>query len=387
MTNPSSTSGWMAGRFGRGPLLASLLVFGLFALGMDRPVAPLENPIFCGHWRVRETFDLLLADPREEPTRIAGEFLRQATRAWTEVRQAGKRRPANGTATAEAIPDPAGWLRETLQQREFVPEDVSFYLRTATEFALVVTGTVDPPRWRDLFPPAMVLPRDQGFAVLLPGARPDTRLALHFRPGVIFLTPAEIEGNLADALREGSSRLGERFRTFRAMVQRNPLLAIEADLQAVAATLAEAGGPDLRLSPPLSQVVTFRLLVDQGVVKGQWFTPDDSIRADLADLADSVAAGMREAIASLTPWLPADSATRDALRGFGASLQVSTRGQSVFFEAGSLGPAHPLAGLGALGLLSSLGGQSYERFRRQFPPANARAALPPPPPGQESRTP
>ncbi|RCK79650.1 MAG: hypothetical protein OZSIB_4122 [Candidatus Ozemobacter sibiricus] len=350
-------------RLARRPLLASLLVLGWAAIGMDRPVAPLDSPVLCLFWRVRDTFDLVVGDPRNQQTRLAAEFLRQATQAWRDWRGAGRPGVASGPVSS-LVEDPAGWLRELATVRDFVPEDVSFYLRSRQEFALVLTGTIDPARWRDLFPAAQVLPRDQGFAILLPDGSGRGHLALHVRPGVIFLTPAELEGNLVDALRLGTSGLTERFKTFRAMVQRRPLVAVEADLQAVAGILATGRSEALRLGPPLSSVATFRLLMDPQLIKLQLHTPDDTQRAALLSLTEGVAGTVREAIASLSPALPGGGPTGAALQKFADSIWVEAKGQSVFLEAGGLGAAHPLAGLSGLALVSSIAAASHERFLR-----------------------
>ncbi len=351
----------LARRLARRPLLASLLVLGLSAIGMDRPVAPLEAPVLCAFWRVRDTFDLVLGDPGNPQTRIAAEFLRQATLAWRDWRGGTRPGVASGPASG-VVEDPAAWLRDLATERAFVPEDISFYLRRPGEFALLVTGAIDPARWRDLFPATQVLPRDQGFAILLPDGSGRGHLALHFRPGVIFLTPAELEGNLVDALRVRASGLTERFKTFRAMVQRNPLLAVEADLQALAGILAANRSDHLRLGPPLSTVATFRLLVDPQVVKVQLHTPDETQRAALLALTEGVAGTVREAVASLSPALPGGTLTGAALQKFADSIWVEAKGQSVFLEAGGLGPAHPLAGLSGLALVSSIAAASHERF-------------------------
>lgn len=386
--------------FGGGPFFGSLLFLCFFAVGMDRPVAPLKEPILCVYLRLQEGFTLATGGdgPSEEPRpgpqggtpEATSGKLRQAMESWrgwrNAMRQEGARKgkaatpetsaPASAPGTSA---DPQPLVQKLAGDRSFLPEDLYFYFRNPGEFALLLTGTIEPGRWRDLFPEALILPRDQGFAVLVDPGGNGHQMVLHLRNGLAFLAPAELEGNLVDALRDGASGLTERFKTFRAMVQRRPLLAVEADLQALSARLPQGGNSDLVLGEPLSSVSMFRLLLDRQILKAQFHLPEDGSRVEMAALADSLVAGIQAAVTgSGTAGIDslkvlAGEPTRKLLAG----MRSETKGQSVFIEAPGLAGDEALAGLSILGLFASIAENSLQRFRTQFPPLTETAAVPP----------
>jgi len=362
---------------GRNSLFVAFLGLCLFLLGMERPVAPLKDPIFCGYLRLQESFSLILGNDTT-PGSSGVNLFRAAMAHWRRWRATMRRDVASSTSVLSAA-DPAVVLRQFSETRSFIPEDLYFYFRGPDDFAVLLTGTIDPACWRDLFPSDHVLARDKGFAVLFNSPGNGHQMALHVRDGVVFLSPAEFEGNLVDSLREGVDGLNERFKTFRAMVQRGPMLAIEADLQEMSGQLTKYENPNFEIHDPLTSVRTFRLMVDRQFVKAQFHVPDDSARADIADWSEKTVQGIQANFASATAesTAPAIGAGEESFKSLIAGLKVETKSQSVFINAPGLGESELQAGVTALALFSSIAESSFERFKIQFPPPAASGAARP----------
>ncbi len=356
--------------------LVCLCTFGIIAavfcipsFATDSLVAPIRNPLVCAYFRLQESYEQISRDlgqnggstsvgePGKSPTAT---FLRSVgstlSRFRASVREATGRKGKGKAVVLGEGSDPVPLLGHFAKTGVCLPQDLLIYFKSPGEYLFLILGSCSPKAFQPLFDPAMVLPRPDGFSVSgtnrkLQGRQP----LLHFGNRFIFLCPAEIEGNILDALAAEQDNLGEKFKTFRGMARIKPVLALEADVAGLVQLLSGLGtsAPDLPF--PLNQIQVFRLLVDGRMVKAQAFAPDEAGREALARVA-------RDLTSAIKAWL---SPSQDDPAGSGtgpegkwasvvSSLRDFTEGTSVFIESSGLKESAVYAGIGALGLFSSL---------------------------------
>lgn len=321
--------------------------------------APLADPAVCGYFRLREGFDRLVtrgiqpdqaASPAATaPERVFFDAFEAAARARAQVRANARGEPMKSPSEkgAKKGTDAAGTMLGTLKAfsaaRAFVPEDLFVFVRGPGEYAALVTGNVTPKAWEALFGASARMPRATGFTVNAAGADGGAdRPILHVGPGYLLLAPAGLEGNLLDALQSGATLDGDKWKTFRKMVDLKPVAALEADVEGFLDRRRETGTEEALLPFPYDRIQVLRLLLDARVIKVQLYAPDDQARTLLRQAAGGVAQGVRAATAG-SPFADA----------FG-TIAESTQQTSVFIEGRGLERNAPLAGVSTLGILSQL---------------------------------
>lgn len=355
---------------GRRPLIvAALLVLATVALvTVDIPVAgaaaeggmvipaPLADPAVCGYFRLREGFERLMASEAAAAQAVATaseriffDAFHAAARARDQVRanargeepkSSKKKGTPAGKETAEAM---LRSIRAFSAARAFVPDDLFVFVRGPGEYAVLVTGNVTPQAWESLFDASARMPRATGFTVNAAGTDSAAdRSILHVGPGYLLLAPAGLEGNLLDALQAGATLDGDKWKTFRKMVELKPVAALEADMEGFLDRRRGSGAEGALLPFPYDRIQVLRFLVDARVIKAQLYAPDEQARTLLRQAAGGIAQGIKAAMA--------DSQFADAFGTVAESMQQA----SVFIEGRGLERNAPLAGISTLGVLSQL---------------------------------
>jgi len=243
-------------------------------------------------------------------------------------------------------------VRRTLgfcRERGFIPSDLYVYLDPPEDFVFLLTGSVEPERWRPLFPAERVLRRPGGFAVSSdPATTAGNPSLLSVGPGFLLVCPANLEGSILDGLRDAGGGLGERWNTFRSLVRHRPLLAAEANMARLWERLGTKGVGELPLPVAIRDLHLLRLAADERVLKAQLFSERETSRPSLERLAGEA----REALLALAG--PGGETASASLASAFRGLRSTIQGRSVFLEGTGLGAARSRVALLQTGFLAWL---------------------------------
>ncbi|MBF0502924.1 MAG: hypothetical protein HQM09_22505 [Candidatus Riflebacteria bacterium] len=334
-------------RLCRNYLIACLMTIpGLFAfqtaaaMACDGLNAAPPNPALCAYFRIQESFQMLVSET------ASGTALSSAMEAMKSFAMFhGENDKGHKNASG---PNFIGTALEFCRYRAFIPETLFIYLSPPDDYVIYVIGSVLPERWRDLFPPRSVVARSDGFAVTNPAPGSRNPPLLHFSPGSLLICPTNLEGTVLDTLREDHSALNEKWDTFKRMISRRPLFALETDLEDLFARLGPRWNCEEVLPAPFREISTMRWIVDASLFKLQFFLNRDESREQILQTT-------RELIDNLKNSLPAASDEfQGHLRPILENMRTNVQGKSVFLEGPGLGKATTDAGNRLFGIITRL---------------------------------
>jgi hypothetical protein len=253
------------------------------------------NPVFCFFVNLEKLFAPLLAAAREKDGPKAEGTIRSGSLAVRILRSELEQGNIPGFSELFKKPSVAESEKSGERERQIVLsasqglvgwKALFGFFSGVDDFLIVLAGSVDPASLRTMLT-APVTPWKDGFQI------PGPLISHSGRPSKIFCTKGFFiaAGEKTAVGWEGGNASkdpgsGFRWSTFEKLTKQESQVVAEGDLEQLSAVLAPATG--VSVPYPLNVVNTFRLLIDDGRYKVQFYTKNPEARTILLQAGKSL---------------------------------------------------------------------------------------------------
>lgn len=161
------------------------------------------------------------------------------------------------------------------------PEEMFFFFRDSTAFALIINGSfilediAGLLPGSDFNPESGLLKKSFNFGT--------SKLCLEIDANKILFYPESAASEIFARLGRAENQIDKKFKAFISMLKGKPALAAEIDFCAFSQAIASSS---LRIPPELCQIKHLRLIADSQLAKMQLYIPEDSNRGRLSEKID-----------------------------------------------------------------------------------------------------
>ncbi|MBF0406277.1 MAG: hypothetical protein HQM10_02900 [Candidatus Riflebacteria bacterium] len=215
---------------------------------------------------------------------------------------------------------------------EMIPESLYFYFAPPENFVFHIGTKVKQKTFIEMFREENIIKRKNGFSII------DSNLKDKNNPTVIFvgsdsitLFPANLEEIVLSGISEKKCQLPEKMETFRKMASRKPFFAMEADLNALIKILSDDIMKNSELSKPWSDISLVRVIIEKNYSKAQFLVRNQDLLSEKNSLGKNIIDFFQKDMNIF------DGLTNDFRENFFRKINISTQGNSLYFDGEGLG--------------------------------------------------
>lgn len=364
-------------------LLLVLFFFGFFGLWRGVPAWALElsslvpaNNSICFYVRL----DQCWKNFTEQDGGLASDLFEAGfIKGWSQGQALKGSRPrsAEGITGKSTFSTLAGVFKNLQKKFSVQPQALVVYFASPEEFVVLVPGKYSAQSIRSCFAREFQADRAGGVTITLNAANTaDWSLSLYVSDSLMFLSPSGFEGNVQDALAHQTPLASSSWNTFFAMIKSQPLLAVEANLESLFKTFADARIP---VPQPYEPVKLVRWFVGPDLIKSQFYVPDEQAKTLFPQTAKGFAEALRQSLEkNLFPLASSTTELLPLIQQAARDMKWYASGKSFFVQSPGLKGAHALLGALMSGLAAG-----FLADHLQLPPSSSQEITFDPKTGQD----